>query len=309
MQRAIATPPIPVSIVGGYLGAGKTTLVNNLLRQADGQRLTVLVNDFGELPIDQDLIEGRDGDVLSIAGGCICCSYGSDLMASLVDIGSWDPRPDHLLIEASGVSLPLSIAQSVSLVSHYRIDGIIVLADAEAVRVQGQDRYLVDTIAGQLAAADLIVLNKIDLASAESLEETRQWLAETAPESRIIETVKAKAPLTELLAIGIERISAFSPDKGPQHHGNRFSTASFEIDRLVAPEALAKGLAARELGLVRSKGFVRAPDGRLRIVQTVGNRWTVTDAPSDDGRASIVVCIAYPHPVDTEAVSRLIGAV
>lgn len=309
MQRAAAMSPIPVTVIGGYLGAGKTTLVNNLLRQADGLRLTVLVNDFGELPIDQDLIEGRDGDVLSVAGGCICCSYGSDLMASLVDVGKWEPRPDHLLIEASGVSLPLSIAQSVSLVSHYGIEGVIVLADAETVRAHGQDRYLADTIAAQLTAADLVILNKIDLVSAESIAETWRWLAEVAPDSRVIEAVKAEVPFSKLLTIGINRTTEIAPDERHQQRVQGFSTASFEIDRPIVPEALAKGLAAQELGLIRSKGFVRAPNGCLHIIQTVGARWTVTDAASDDGRASKIVCIAHRHPVDTEAISRLISAV
>ncbi len=87
-----------VTVIGGYLGSGKTTLVNHLLRHADGLRLAVLVNEFGELAIDADLIEATGDDIIAIAGGCVCCSFGSDLTAALVDMAAMQPRPDHVLI-------------------------------------------------------------------------------------------------------------------------------------------------------------------------------------------------------------------
>jgi len=93
---------LPVTIVGGYLGSGKTTLVNHLLRNANGVRIAVMVNDFGELPIDADLIEAQDGDVISLSGGCICCSYGDDLSLSLQKLRAQPTLPDHIVIEASG---------------------------------------------------------------------------------------------------------------------------------------------------------------------------------------------------------------
>ena len=96
---------IPVTLIGGYLGAGKTTLVNHLLRNADGRRLAVLVNEFGALPIDADLIVARDGNLISISGGCICCSFGSDLLAALIELKGRGDAIDHLLIETSGVAL------------------------------------------------------------------------------------------------------------------------------------------------------------------------------------------------------------
>ena len=89
---------IPVSVIGGYLGAGKTTLVNHLLRNANGRKLAILVNEFGELPIDADLIEADDGDMISIAGGCICCSYGSDLVGALMELPERMPDMDGMLI-------------------------------------------------------------------------------------------------------------------------------------------------------------------------------------------------------------------
>jgi G3E family GTPase len=107
---------IPVTIVGGYLGAGKTTLVNHLLRHSQGRRIAVLVNDFGELAIDAELIEARDGDMLQLAGGCVCCSFGSDLLAALLRLRDMQPAPRHILIETSGVALPGAVARTLTLV-------------------------------------------------------------------------------------------------------------------------------------------------------------------------------------------------
>ena len=101
---------LPTVLIGGWLGAGKTTLVNQLLRQADGRRLAVLVNDFGELGIDAGLITGASDEVLELAGGCVCCSYGADLVGTLRRVAARDPRPDALLIETSGVADPAGLA-------------------------------------------------------------------------------------------------------------------------------------------------------------------------------------------------------
>ena len=154
---------VPTTILGGYLGAGKTTLVNGLLRRAGGRRLAVLVNEFGELPIDEDLIEGREGNLLAISGGCVCCSYGSDLVAALLDLVARRPLPDHVVVETSGVALPGAVARSIGLVAELALDGVVVLADAETIVARASDRYLADTIARQVDAADLLVLTKLDL--------------------------------------------------------------------------------------------------------------------------------------------------
>jgi len=119
---------MPVTIIGGYLGSGKTTLINHLLRNANGIRLAVMVNDFGNLAIDAELIEAQDGDVISLSGGCICCSYGDDLSAALLKLQTGGVPPEHIFIEASGVALPGAIGKTLSLLRAYRLDGIVVLA-------------------------------------------------------------------------------------------------------------------------------------------------------------------------------------
>ncbi|MCW5737923.1 MAG: GTP-binding protein, partial [Enhydrobacter sp.] len=121
MDQPAAAPPLawggrlPVTLIGGYLGAGKTTLVNGLLRAADGRKLCVLVNDFGSVPIDRDLIVAAGGDTLELSGGCVCCEYGSDLIATLADLPARQPQAERVLLETSGVALPDQVAAALSL--------------------------------------------------------------------------------------------------------------------------------------------------------------------------------------------------
>ncbi|MDX1377138.1 MAG: GTP-binding protein, partial [Burkholderiales bacterium] len=183
--------PLGVTVIGGYLGAGKTTLVNHLLRHAGGRRLAVLVNDFGDLPIDADLIEADTGGVLSLAGGCICCSFGNDLMAALATLPARRPPPEHVLIEASGVALPGTVAASLALLADVALDAVVVLADAQGVRARAADRYLADTIERQLRAADIVVLNKVDLVDPAERAALRDWLGAAAPGARVLDAVRA----------------------------------------------------------------------------------------------------------------------
>ena len=174
----VSTPsPIPATVIGGYLGAGKTTLVNHLLRTANGLRLAVLVNEFGALPIDDDLIIAREDNLISLAGGCVC-SFGSDLMAALMDLSQISPPPERVLIEASGVAMPGAIAASVDLLTAYAVDGVLVLADSETVRTRADDLFMGDTIRRQLGEADLILLSKCDVPAAPTWPPPRHgWRA------------------------------------------------------------------------------------------------------------------------------------
>lgn len=122
--------PLPVTLISGYLGAGKTTLVNHVLRNTNGRKFLVMVNDFGELPIDADLIESDDGDTITLANGCICCSMNGDLAGAFIDLLNRDPLPDHLLIEASGVAEPNRIANLARAEPDLSLHGIIVLRTA-----------------------------------------------------------------------------------------------------------------------------------------------------------------------------------
>ncbi len=288
---------IPVTVIGGYLGAGKTTLVNHLLRHAGGRRIAVLVNDFGALPIDADLIEAQDGSTLSISGGCVCCSFGSDLVAALQNIAALDPAPGHLLIEASGVALPAAISATASLVAGLANDGIVVLADAETVRERARDRYLGDTIERQLRDAGLILLSKPDLASADTLAETRDWLEQFSP---VIESRRGQVPLDILLGPGVGRSRpAFA---GPPAHPD-YETVEYADLPALDPERLCAVLTDPASGVLRAKGFVRDRSGAAHLIQTVGRRAEITDAAEvSPGR---LVCIGLRGRLDRKRLAGL----
>lgn len=292
---------LPLTILGGYLGAGKTTLVNHLLRHADGLRLAVLVNEFGALPIDADLIEAEGEDIISIAGGCVCCSFGNDLTRALLDMAALDPPPDHVLLEASGVALPGAIAASVSLLQGYALDGIVVLADAETVEEQARDTYIGDTITRQLADADLVVLNKADLVPEARLAETRAWLGAQAPEAEIIPARHGAVPPATLLQGFLERARG-----GGDHQAGMFETLALPAAHPVDAQALARGLADAGLGLVRAKGFVETATGAMMAIQVVGRRWAVTSALP--GTMPGLVAIGRRGAVDAGVLRALIDS-
>jgi len=138
---------LPVTVLSGYLGAGKTTLVNGMLRRAQGRRLAIMVNEFGDLPIDADLIEAEGDDLIALVGGCVCCSYGDDLMAALMQMTALQPPPDHIILEASGVALPGAIAASLGLMAGIWTAGVVVLADVTQIEAQLANEYIGDTVA------------------------------------------------------------------------------------------------------------------------------------------------------------------
>lgn len=290
---------LPVTIIGGYLGAGKTTLVNHLLRNADGVRLAVLVNEFGELPIDADLIEAQDDNMISIAGGCVCCSYGNDLVMAMIELAKMSPPPQHVLLEASGVALPGAIAATVGLLGDYALDGVLVLVDAETIIERASDRYMGDTIMHQLTDADIIVLNKVDLVSPDQLKKTVDWLADKVFGARIVPVVRADLPS----AIALESFLGRSRVVGAKqpHHSPAFASTSLVIDRPIDVADLAQKLAAA--GLARAKGFATAVDGTMKTVQVVGKRWTVSPAPS--GVRPGIVCIGLDDQLDIDALTGM----
>jgi G3E family GTPase len=300
---------IPVTLIGGYLGAGKTTLVNHLLRNAGGRRLAVLVNEFGELPIDADLIEARDGNLISISGGCICCSFGSDLLAALMQMKDRADSIDHLLIETSGVALPESIVQSLALLPDLALDGVIVVADAETIEARARDRYMGDTVLAQLAHADIILLNKADLVSRERLEAVSHWLAGITPGVRIVPTRSADVPLEVIVGQHVRQKSTTAPTLAPRHiHTTVYQTLSVEADAPCDPERVAASLADARLGLLRAKGFARRCDGSFVTINVVGRRWIIEPAPDGIEGPGRIVCIGLADQIEQPAIQAAIEA-
>ncbi len=285
--------PIPVTVIGGYLGAGKTTLVNALLRQAGGARIAVLVNDFGDIAIDADLIEAREGDLLQLAGGCVCCSVGSDLVSTLMSLPArMQARPDHVLLETSGVAMPGMVAATLSLVGGIRRDGVIVLADALHLDAQWRDRYLADTIERQLASADLIVLGKCDLVDAPSIDALERALRERHPDARLVRASHGELPIGLVLGLaqaddaeGATDATGAEPTKGAQ------ATKGLEAAKRAVRR---RRRSAGSIGGAAGAGATRAP-GRLRRV-----------AAADERYASLA--LRAPDPVDVERLVALLAA-
>ncbi|MBL8344772.1 MAG: GTP-binding protein [Rubrivivax sp.] len=296
---------LPTVVIGGYLGAGKTTLVNRLLRHAArraaegkeaggaceasgageaGQRsplrIAVLVNDFGEVSIDADLIVGAEGAVLSLAGGCVCCSIGGDLVGALAQVAAREPRPHVVLIETSGVGLPAAVARTAALVPQVRVEAIVVVADAGAVRRQAGERYVGSTVRRQLQEADLLLLGKADLVEPPlALQPLAAWLRETgcnAPCLPMPAPDESDDGLSDLV-LG----PALEPSRGRDGAGMAFAprplraTARFvaHTRRFAEPvDVAALGEALRAQGVLRAKGLLLDTTGRWEELQLAGGR-------------------------------------
>ncbi|MEO1141627.1 MAG: GTP-binding protein, partial [Pseudomonadota bacterium] len=245
--------PLPVTIIGGYLGAGKTTLINHLLRNADGKKLAILVNEFGELPIDADLIEAQDDKLISLSGGCVCCSFGNDLMAAMTDLQTMEPRPDHIVLEASGVAIPSMIAGSISIMNGYRLDGTLVMVDALNIRNLSKDIYLSDTVARQLTDSDIVILNKADLVDGEELTAVGEWAGQISENAKLLPATNAKVPLN----VALQNFDRLLSAQGGHHHLlDGYVTQSIEMTDQVDPLEFAESLLDENPDLVRAKVFV-----------------------------------------------------
>ena len=302
----------PVTVVGGYLGAGKTTLVNHLLRNAHGLRIAILVNDFGTLPIDADLIEAQSEDLISIAGGCVCCSFGSDLMGALMTLAQRAPAPDHVLIETSGVAMPGIVARSAALLPALSIDSVVVLADAQSVRARASDRYMGDTITRQLAEADLVVLNKADLVDRGALPALRDWIRQQAPRAAVIVAEHSRVSLDAML--GLARRSP-APQKAftsgflepPADAASTYESVSLTPMQPLDVDALARALASPACGLIRAKGVLRDVDGTLKTLHLAGPRCEVSPSPSRFTKSTGLACIGVRGVLDRYAIDRALA--
>ncbi len=306
--------PLPVTVIGGYLGAGKTTLVNRWLRHAltEGRRVAVLVNDFGELGIDADLIVAARDDVLELAGGCVCCSFGSDLIGALLGLLARRPVPDQVLIETSGVALPGSVAQAARLARDVSVGPVLVLVDALSVIERAHDRYVGDTITRQLAQAGRVLVSRTDLADPQRHQAVWQWLADAAPGVPVaVAADEAMPAVTDLETPGPggvpgdpvraaqaataatgarsrarglrgtrERPRRFGAPGAPRA-GQFFVSVSARFAQPLDAPALTDALADPALGLERAKALVTGLDGARWLIELAGGQ--VTRRRADGG--------------------------
>src|SRR5579864_5502683 len=283
---------IPLTILTGFLGAGKTTLLNRLLTGAHGLRVGVLVNDFGSINIDAELVVGVEGNTISLANGCVCCQIRDDLIESVVALLARPETVEYILLEASGVADPAGIFVTftdANLRDRIRLDSVTCVVDAEQVFAHPDYPPLMDLKLRQVGFADMLILNKVDLAGPAQVEKVRAWLDEHFSRLRIVETNYCEVPYEILLGVGRFDPTRAGVNAHSQHgctestciedshghdHSKVFSTWSFETDQPLALETLRETLRKLPGTVYRAKGVIYNSDvpQRRAVLQVVGRR-------------------------------------
>ncbi len=298
--------PRPFTVVGGFLGAGKTTLVNRILRGASGTRYAVLVNDFGAVNVDAGLIAAHDGRTMALTNGCICCSLSDGFVETMLRLMADPGTFDHVIVEASGVAEPGRIMDFARLDPALAPDAILTLADAETVLDRLADPRIGDIVARQIAQADLLLLNKIDLVAADAPVAAFGHLAALNPGAPILPCSNADLPLAVLLGTGISaaREAPAAPAREHQDHRHPpFHTALVQSDAPVRRAAFAAWEAALPGHVLRGKGRVTLADESRFVWQRVGGRGLLTpgaaggEALQPRGPATEIVLIGTA-PID-----------
>lgn len=274
------SPRVPVTIVTGFLGAGKTSLLNHILTGGHGRRIAVLVNDFGRVNIDAALIQNREGDVVSLENGCICCSLTDGLVAGVVRLIRREEPPEHILIETSGVSDPIEVATTFSdpeLQPYAPLEGIVTVVDTElAPTLEGEMAPLAQR---QVMAADVAILNKIDLVDEDGRQRARAWVRQFSPHVRMLEVSHGRVPPELLFDLG-GATQFQGVERHHDHHHDRppFDTYTFESDQPLQVQQLHAVLSRLPQTIFRAKGLlnlVEKPDHPC-ILQSTGRRATLT---------------------------------
>ena len=300
------TEPIPVTIISGFLGAGKTSLLNHILNADHGLRVAVLVNDFGEVNIDAELISGVSGEsTINLSNGCICCSIRDDLLEATVQLVQRPDPPEYIVVETSGVSDPTAVSltfMAPELRSGVRVDSMLTVVDSE--QIDQVDRKHRELALDQIAMADIVVLNKVDLVNDEKREKLADFVKDLVPRARILETTHGKVPLDLVLGIGTYDLRRFLGKSGldvhvhadgeahdhdhahgseDEHHHEHshehdhtlvFNTWSYTTDKPLSHQAVRHAVRTLPATIYRAKGFVYLHEipSRKGIVHVVGQR-------------------------------------
>jgi G3E family GTPase len=295
---------LPLTIISGFLGAGKTTLVNRLLSEPHGRRIAVFVNDFGAVNIDEELIRSRSADAIGLTNGCACCSVAVDLTKALLRLLEQPDPPDAIVLEASGLADPHGIAQIALANPAIRLDGVLTLVDGETFIERTADPEILPTLASQLMAADLIVLNKTDLIGGRK-DLVRARLQEFAGARTIIEATQAEVPVDIVLGINAKRSSGFQCVI--EGHTSAFSSWAHSWDAPLEKERVTAALRQLPAHVIRAKGIFHFDNDSTHrfIYQRVGRRDNLeAESVSFSRSPSRLVVIGASAGWDEKAVSR-----
>jgi cobalamin biosynthesis protein CobW len=335
---------IPATVITGFLGSGKTTMIRNLLENANGKRIVLIINEFGDLGVDGGILKGcgietcREEDVIELNNGCICCTVADDFIPTMTKLLDRADRPDHIVIETSGLALPQPLVAAFNwpeIKTQVTVDGVVTVIDAAAVaegrfaddhdKVDAQraadesldhESPLEELFEDQIHAADLIVLNKADLIDASSLDSVKADVAERS--SRRVNMVPAsfgKLGADVLLGLGVGTEDDIANRKshheihhadGHEHDHDEFESFVVEAGSVSDPKAFAEKLKTiiSDHDVLRLKGFVDVPGKPMRlVVQAVGPRIEhYFDRPwgKDEARSTRLVVIGL-HEIDETA--------
>ena len=335
-MRTSALERIPVTLIGGYLGAGKTSLLRHLLTHAAGERIAVLVNDFGALGLDAALVARSDAETVTLTNGCVCCSIADDFGTALdAQVRSTTP-PRRIVVETSGVADPARSARYASGWPGVRLDAALTVVDLETVRAQARDRFVGELVVRQIESADLIVANKSDRVAPPARRSAMDWLARRAGRAALLETCHGRVAPTIVLGLDVHDASGLAagsgegearlrpvvapaastpgsqeaggPDAHPATGGEAhppFVRVSCRTHEPFDRARLAASLDALPGTVVRFKGIVRLrhrPD-RPFVLQGVGRRWSLQPAPP---RVSAILGIDDGSVIDFIGVGPLL---
>ena len=311
-------PPIPITVFGGFLGAGKTTLINGLIGgEVIDRRLAVVVNDFGAIDIDGRLIAAVHDDVVTLTNGCICCSIRDGVATTVLKLAERPTPPEHVIVEASGVSEPGALAEvflELQRAGFVRVDGLVTAVDTDAFAPD--DPEIGRLTRAQVSQADLLVMTKLDIATAERAETVSARIRSLNPHARIL-AASALVP-TVLLGLRDEegpRDSEGDTAQPPETlaHPPHLKTGHVRVDAPVAYRPLFDALKALPAAVYRAKGWLNLLErpGDKIVVHVVGRRIHVrTIGRWQDGETARteLVFIGAEKGWDPEDVERAVSA-
>lgn len=289
----MSVSPTPLTILTGFLGAGKTTLLNRILHGDHGLKIAVMVNDFGAVNIDSQLVVDVDADdTVSLSNGCICCTIRGDFLEATLKLLNRDDKPEYIVVETSGVSDPIDVALTFKNVSDVRIDSVLTVIDAE--QILDIEREHAVLAMNQIGMADIVILNKVDLIDDAQRQKVHKYIREISKDARILETVNANAPLELILNIGnydmdrslslkAEHVHVHDVGEEETHdhdhnHALVFSTWSWQSDEPLSFKALKRTIENLPTAIYRAKGIFYLTDSpdHPAILQVVGKRAHLT---------------------------------